>query len=287
MEATALDIELTFIQKKGGNQIFRTDNHNLDFLRHQKRKLATCASTDRALCCSQNAINHNIGDSSFVANFCTNLGCNLSRCGRGRRPLGVTRHLLRAVREQIQKPRMTLSRRSAKAGKTSKSGNLFAKSFSKSSNLFTKSGVTSSSRSKKLSSTQTRINCSWYGLLSGYDFNDVVWSHTSFQPLHSYALLNVTDTGSVVACSANRYSINNFDTPSLTCDKFMSVENCNENEDLPASMHYQKYSSVVGKKRPVQQDSKNVGKESFAHSARSIVGSAILTWIFIVCLLRI
>jgi len=197
VESTVLEMELTFIQKDGGG-------------------LATCTSSETALCCAQNAISNSIGE------FCANLGCHLAQCGS-------TRHL------RLQKPQIILSRRAAKAGKASKSGNLSGKAgksgnlFGKAStsgNLFEKMGKSSKSSSKK-------VPCFWrYGQLGGYDFNEVVRSHTSFQPEMTYALLNATDTDSVASCSANRYSIDSFDTPSLTCDEFESKK-CDANEDLP------------------------------------------------------
>ena len=245
VESTALEMELTFIQKDG-------------------RNLETCTSSETALCCAQNAISNNIGE------FCANLGCNLAQCGRGRHP---------------QKPQIILGRRAAKAGKASKSGNLSGKAsksvnlsgkagksgnlFGKAStsgNLFEKTGKSSKSSSKKVSSMQSRIDCLWYGRLGGYDFNEVVRSHTSFQPEMIYALLNATDTDSVASCSANRYSIDSFGTPSLTCDEFESKK-CDANEDLPVGvgMKYQRYSAVVGKEGGIQQSPKNLGYMKSAH----------------------
>lgn len=237
VESRAFEVDVIFIQQEFARRKLRTDN-GFNQLAPHGRKLAFCTSTERALCCSQNAINNNVG------RYCSSLDCNMARCGRGRRPRRVTRHL-RVVREQLQKPRMILSRRA----KSSKTGyHLFAKAGSKSGQyILAKSGKSSSGKSSKRSSMQARTICPWYGLFSEEAFQEVVRSNTAFEPEATYALLNVSDTGSVAACSANRYSVVNLGTPTLTCEDFES-ENCDDNEDLPAdrqsrSMKYQKYSS--------------------------------------------
>jgi len=288
VESTAFELDLSFIQKNEVRRKLRAGGKpQSGFMGVNQRNLARCTPTEKALCCSQNAINNNIGE------FCSNLGCNLTKCGRGRRPRHVTRHL-RAARKQFQNPRMIVRRRAAKAtkngvlfgskkggkssnlfaksgSKSSKSANLFLESGSKSAKIVAKSGKSSSkSSSKHVSSMKTKVECPWYGQLGGYDFNDVVQSHTSFQPEMTSALLNVSNTKSVAICSANRWSIINFGTPSLTCDAY-DRESCPDNEDLPDSMTYQQYTLSVRTAGFVQEKPMSFSKNM------SIAGSTIGT----------
>jgi hypothetical protein len=74
-------------------------------------------------------------------------------------------------------------------------------------------------------------SCSFYGQLTGNDFNEVVRTYSEFKPEMSRSLLDVDDTLSVAVCSSNRFSIEMLGTPSLTCDQYTN-EGCSENEDL-------------------------------------------------------
>ena len=64
------------------------------------------------------------------------------------------------------------------------------------------------------------------------DFNEVVNKYSLFKPKETRLLLDIRDTAACATCSANRYSINEFNTPSLSCSDFIT-ENCLANEDLP------------------------------------------------------
>lgn len=71
VESTAFETELTFIQRQPWQKLRKNQ---------RERKLSRCNLIERALCCSQNTINHDVGA------YCINLGCTLSRCGGKRRP---------------------------------------------------------------------------------------------------------------------------------------------------------------------------------------------------------
>ena len=80
-----------------------------------------------------------------------------------------------------------------------------------------------------------RDNCSEYGIFKSNHFKSVVLMYTSFKPEKVLAVMDASDTESVATCSANRYSIENFGEPILTCDEFYVSEDCVSNEDiLPA-----------------------------------------------------
>jgi hypothetical protein len=77
--------------------------------------------------------------------------------------------------------------------------------------------------------------CPWYGMLYRQEFNEVVRKYTLFNPAMTRSLVGVESTSSVAICSANRYSIDEYATPSLRCDVFIQ-ERCPQNEDLPSDM---------------------------------------------------
>jgi hypothetical protein len=76
--------------------------------------------------------------------------------------------------------------------------------------------------------------CSWYGLLNRDDFNTVIRRYSEFKPEMTRAILDATDTEAVAKCCANRFSIDKYGTPSLTCDEYDN-EDCPNNEDIKGS----------------------------------------------------
>ena len=71
-------------------------------------------------------------------------------------------------------------------------------------------------------------------MLHGDDFNEVVNKYSLFNPKETLSLLGIRDTAACATCSANRYSIDEYNTPSLSCSDFIT-NNCPANEDLPSS----------------------------------------------------
>ncbi|EED86536.1 predicted protein [Thalassiosira pseudonana CCMP1335] len=76
--------------------------------------------------------------------------------------------------------------------------------------------------------------CSWYGLLNRDDFNTVIRRYSEFKSEMTRAILDATDTEAVAKCCANRFSIDKYGTPSLTCDEYDN-EDCPNNEDIKGS----------------------------------------------------
>jgi hypothetical protein len=125
-------------------------------------------------CCSQDAINNNVGQ------YCRNLGCGTSRCGRGRRPP--------KQRRSPQPQRLLMS---------------------------------------TYPEEKDYVECPF----RGKDFNTMVKRYTDFQPQETNALLDVNDIEEAATCSANRYNVDRFQTPTLGCGEF-ETSNCAENDDL-------------------------------------------------------
>jgi len=80
VESNTLLLLVTYIQKMGPINR-RLEFTNSTFHQLQVRLLqSSCTPLNRAQCCSQSAINTNAGA------FCTSIGCDSRRCGRGRQP---------------------------------------------------------------------------------------------------------------------------------------------------------------------------------------------------------
>ena len=204
-ESTAIKMEVQYIHKKESEDM---DNLVRDL------KSNKCTRTDSALCCSQHAVNNYIGEN------CASLGCSLKKCGSGRKRRKPTRKL-----SKYADMGSLVQRRTGKADKASKASLFYSKS-SKSSGKSFKSG--------KADHYYNGFNaCPWYGMFHRDDFNKVVNKYSLFNSEEALSLLDIKDTKSCAICSANRYSIGEFDTPSLSCEEFIS-ENCPENEDLPS-----------------------------------------------------
>ena len=177
-ESTAFKVELTFIDT-GDTQGLRKRR---ELVSSQKgRNLSECSLIDRALCCSQHAMNNDI---IGIGSFCDKLGCSQAFCGEGRHK--VQRRQLRVTQtlELLQMPQ-SVTRRAGKAGKGSKSS--------------TPGAIHSKSAKSSRSSVQSVPSCPWYGLFSERAFKDIVSDRTSFQPAKTDALLNATDTGVFVS----------------------------------------------------------------------------------------
>ena len=180
IESTALEYKLSFVQKNSF-QIF------------QRKLQDTCSDADRAICCSQHAINGALGE------YCTSLGCDISRCGEGRRPRKKRRN----------------DDRELQVG----------------SNPYYLFGRPLPIDEPRIGDKPNVNACSFYGQLAEFEFNDVVNIYSEFKPEMSRSLLGVEDLESAAVCSSNRYSIEVLGTPALTCDQY-SDSDCSENEDL-------------------------------------------------------
>ena len=202
--STAIEVEIQYLQKKKSRRMVEEQ------LRIDTRELQNkCTRTERVLCCSQYAMN------SFIAKHCESLGCNLNECGFGRRPITSSYNLSTSIYEKHYNQRERTG---------------------KSSSTYAKSGKSNNSKSSKTDQYYIEHNsCPWYGMLYGDKFNDVIKKYSLFNPKESRSLLDIKDTTSCAICSANRYSIEQYGTPSLPCDDFIS-ENCVENEDLPSEL---------------------------------------------------
>ncbi|KAL7485342.1 hypothetical protein ACHAW6_011081, partial [Cyclotella cf. meneghiniana] len=226
IETTAFKYNLMFIQKNNARRTFRTKSLQSD----GGRSLDACSNTDTAMCCSQHAINGNIGS------YCNSLGCGVNKCGVGRRPRKTSRNLQFT---QNMRAAVAVERRADKSGKGSKSCDPSQDSLFELIGLeqpnpsdIRQPNIFNPDLGEPTVGEKPIINsCSFYGQLTGYDFNEVVRTYSEFKPEMSRSLLNVDDTLSVAVCSSNRFSIEMFGTPLLTCDEFENAR-CSENEDL-------------------------------------------------------
>eukprot|EP00804_Cyclotella_cryptica_P011551 CCRYP_012071-RA/>CCRYP_012071-RA protein AED:0.09 eAED:0.09 QI:1462/1/1/1/0.88/0.89/19/1133/764 len=223
VESTALQYKLMFIQKNNAQRtlpanIFRSDGG---------RSLDTCSTTDEVFCCSQFAMNGNLGA------HCTSLGCDVNKCGSGRRPRQLGRKL---QDKKSNRAVVAIERRAGKSGKWPSYYDQF-QDFSTELEPPRHSDIrqpyfTNPDLDEPNIGDKPIVNsCSFYGELTGADFNDVVRTYSEFKPEMSRSLLEVDNTLSVAVCSSNRFSIEILGTPLLTCDEYMS-ESCSENEDL-------------------------------------------------------
>lgn len=174
--STVLEVEVTYVVQRGAQRWTRGLEEEVEFAAGDDEKelerdlIARCTSIDKAQCCSQSAINGDIGK------YCQKKGCNANRCGKGRRT---------SPRELGEE------------------------------NIEGDTEETTSDRE-----------------LRGMDFNDAVRRQTPFQPDDSWTLLKMDDLEAVATCSANRYSVEEYDTPALTCEDFEGSNCGNENDDL-------------------------------------------------------
>jgi len=283
-ESNTLEMELTFVEKIDLQRraSIHLDAKSVDedfILMHQgHRNLQSCAGIDLALCCSQDAINNSFGE------YCTNLGCERSMCGRGRRRSIFNRRLEEEESFHHVLERMSdtiLVRRAAKSGKSSGSKSGKSSKSSKSSGKSSKSGhyllpggrppsprppspsiatnkptnspvqVPSGGQTpspvqvpsggqppsgglpstKPPPSGNQRSKCSEYGVFKAQHFKAIVSSYTSFTPQKVLSVLDATDTESVAICSANRFSLDSYDTPIIDCNEFSDAD-CVRNEDI-------------------------------------------------------
>jgi hypothetical protein len=227
VESTAIEIDVLYIHNQSSTNI-RSLQHSENDARQLQSK--QCTRADKALCCSQHAIN------SYTGEYCASLGCRLNNCGSGRRRRKPSPDLSRKLPGSDGSYHYTVQRRTGKAGKGSKASLFYGKS-GKSSGKSQKAG--------KGGHHSIAFNtCPWYGMLYGDNFNEVVKKYSSFNAKMSLSVLGAKDTTSVAVCSANRYSIDEMGTPSLYCGEFVS-ERCIENQDLPAE--------IIDTPQPIEQ----------------------------------
>lgn len=226
VESTALKYSLVFIKRNGAP---RSRPANI-FPSHGGRTLDACSDTDEVMCCSQYAIDGNFGA------YCNGLGCDVDKCGSGRRPRQMSRNL--ESRENMRAALATEDR----AGNSDRRSNYHDpfQIFSVELNgldpprhsTIRKPYFANPDLDEQTAGEIPMANsCSFYGQLTGSDFNDVVRTYSEFKPEMSRSLLDVDDTLSVAVCSSNRFSIEMLGTPLLTCDEFVNAS-CSENEDI-------------------------------------------------------
>jgi hypothetical protein len=69
--------------------------------------------------------------------------------------------------------------------------------------------------------------CPAYGILDSQDLNEAIRCLTPLDPQDTYAQLNIRNLHSAAYCSINRYSIQEYDEPTLSCDAFYDEYECN------------------------------------------------------------
>ena len=197
-ESNTLELEITYIQKSGAGRNYRAldseENSEMetdiessvqDERDLRKKNRNRCTAEEKALCCSQNAINDDTGA------YCENAGCSTRGCGNGRLPR-------RKLEEKAE------------------------------DNIFDQEADAIEDRN--LHARHPSRNIPPFNLYNT-DFNNMVRRWTNFKPEESRAILDASNTKTVAVCSANRYSIDRYDEPSLTCDEF-DDKDCEDNEDI-------------------------------------------------------
>jgi len=91
--------------------------------------------------------------------------------------------------------------------------------------------------------------CPACGVLKSQSINDAIRCLTPLDPQESYAQLNIRSLQSASYCSVNRYSLQEYDTPTLSCEEFDDEYECDigqkTNDDLlPPADDVSKYSQV-------------------------------------------
>lgn len=212
VESTALEYRLTFIeQSKTSNRIFKGKRRYTSLFQRREtgsgRALAKCSGIDKAMCCSQFAINRELGE------YCSSVGCGPKYCGNGRR------------------------KRKRKPGRDERRASESFEDDVYKFKVFENSGA--KGRPKPIPEPfigeVKNVNpCIFYGELTGEDWNDSVRTYSEFKPQASRSLLDVGDVKSVALCNCNRYSVDTFDEPALSCSEY-NGNDCIENEDMVSS----------------------------------------------------
>mmetsp|Transcript_19964 Transcript_19964/g.42976 ORF Transcript_19964/g.42976 Transcript_19964/m.42976 type:complete len:1164 (+) Transcript_19964:264-3755(+) len=220
VDSKALEMEVTFVQKNGA--------------RRGLQAMDNCTAPERAMCCTQHVLNG--GD---IGDYCSTLACDLTQCGSGRVPRQVRRGLRSTTRHN--EAALADSKRKL-SSKGSKASFLYSSKTSKGKSGKGKSSKAGYYTAQPQPDAEEYVipveevvpnECSWYGLLNGDDFNSVVRKYSEFKPEMTRAILGATVTEAVEKCCANRFSIDKYGTPSLTCDEYDN-EDCPNNEDLKA-----------------------------------------------------
>jgi hypothetical protein len=207
VESTALEYRLTFIQKtEDNNRLFQQGRRSKNiFERRRNRALAQCSDIDKAMCCSQYAINGEMGE------YCSSVGCGSKYCGSGRR-------------KRKRKP--DRDERKAEEADAIKRFRVF--------DYRRSNGGRPKPIPEPYIGEVPNVNaCDFYGELTGFNWNDSVHTYSEFKPQVSRSLLGVGDVTSVSLCNCNRFSIEEFSVPALSCSEFKK-EKCMQNEDLVA-----------------------------------------------------
>ena len=209
VESTALEYKLTFIQKdQDKKRLFtRGWRYNNIF----QRRLARCSGIDKAMCCSQYAINGDLGE------YCSSKGCGPKYCGSGRR-----KRKRKPGRDEVRDLKLT-EQTESNANETIK--------FRVFDNIRPKESRPKPIPEPFIGEVKNVNPCAFYGELTGEDWNDSVRTYSEFKPQASRSLLDVGNVKSVSLCNCNRYSIDAFDVPALSCSDYYG-EDCPENEDL-------------------------------------------------------
>ncbi|KAL7503524.1 hypothetical protein ACHAXN_001310 [Cyclotella atomus] len=210
VESTAFKYKLTFIAKDNdNNRLFHKGRRRHDNRLFQRnRALANCSGIDKAMCCSQYAINGDLGE------YCSSIGCGPKYCGSGRR---------KRKRKPDRDERKTAELDQAPVADDTHKFKVF------------ESIKAQQTRPKPIPEPfigeVKNVNpCVFYGELTGEDWNDSVRTYSEFKPQVSRSLLDVGNVKSVSLCNCNRYSRDTYDVPALSCSEFKRNE-CMTNED--------------------------------------------------------
>ncbi len=183
-----------------------------------------CRASDQAMCCAQRAINGSPGA------YCTELGCDLSLCGSGRKYFQPSDNSWKGGGWSGDNDR-------GWSGRQRKLNNF----------EFTKGSRTLSGWSKRAptwydnfsgestkSHNQEGYYCPAYRFLNSEEdvdnFNTAVNVLTPYNALQTYSQLDI-DFLFADSCSINRYSLDRYDLPTLVCTVFRD-EACEQNNDL-------------------------------------------------------
>lgn len=212
VESTAFEYKLTFIAKDNAkNRLFqqgrrRHSNH----LFQRDRDLANCSGIEKAMCCSQYAINGDVGE------YCSSIGCGSKYCGSGRR-------------KRKRKPDRD-ERRTAELDQESDVSDTHK--FKVFESIRTQQSRRKPIPEPFIGEVKNVNPCVFYGELTGEDWNDSVRTYSEFKSQVSRSLLDVGNVKSVSLCNCNRFSIDTFfHVPALSCSEYKRNE-CMTNEDL-------------------------------------------------------
>lgn len=183
-----------------------------------------CRATDQAMCCAQRAINGSPGA------HCTELGCDLSLCGSGRKSF-------QPIDDTWKGGDWSGEDNNGWSGRQRKLNNFVRTKGSRKLSGWSKpapSWYDNFSGQSTKSHNPEGYYCPAYGFLNSGDnddnFNTAVNVLTPYNARQTYSQLDI-DFLFADSCSINRYSLDRYDLPTLVCTTFRD-EACEQNNDL-------------------------------------------------------